>query len=174
MPGKKFNSGKKLKMTLSWDKIYYLEINEKYPEAINAIEDKLKETPGNAETVIRLGFNLWFAIVEDDRMKLNLPIEQYANRFMELLNEYRSKLQDNADFCFSYGLGLSSDYYRFVKNANDIKELKKCEKLGKDILKRASKIDSFYKKVIKGKVSKDELSEHFKGRGCFERYFNIS
>jgi hypothetical protein len=107
-------------------------------------------------------------------MKLNLPIEQYANRFMELLDEYRSKLQDNADFCFSYGLGLSSNYYYFVKNASDKKELKKCEKLGKDLLKRASKIDNFYKKVIKGRVSQEELRERFTGRGCFENYYNVA
>jgi hypothetical protein len=71
-------------MPLSWKQIHSLEVHEDYPAAIDALEDRLRKHPLETETIVRRGFNLWYATHEEARMGKGLPTEQYANRFMQL------------------------------------------------------------------------------------------
>ena len=157
----------------SWEEIYNLEITEQYPAAIEAIEERLKSNSEKEEGVIHLGFLYWLGIVEDERLNLNVSFQQYAARFRELLNTYQSVFDNNADFCFSYGFGLSMDYYYFARDAKDTKELNLYESLGKSLLEKAKRLSPFYKKLLNGKVSQQEISQHFAKRGCFLKYYSI-
>jgi hypothetical protein len=160
-------------MALSWDEIYILEANYKYPDIIDALEERLKENPDDKEAVIRVGFHYWFITVEYDCLKVKIPFEQYTARFRELLETYKDKFGNDADFCFSYGLGLDMFYYNFVPDAKDIKSLKAYESLGKKLLKKTASLEPFYKKFRKRKATQEDIAQHFSGRACFLKYYNI-
>ncbi len=160
-------------MVSSWDEIYDLELDYKYPAIIEALEGRLKDNPEDKEAIIRLGFHYWYIIIECDCLKVNIPYEQYTARFRELLEKHKEPLGNDADFCFSYGLGLSMFYYHFVPDAKNVKSLKAYESLGKKLLKKAASIDPFYKKHRKLKATQEEIAQHFSGRGCFLKYYNV-
>ncbi|MHC4068357.1 MAG: hypothetical protein ACYS18_04575 [Planctomycetota bacterium] len=160
-------------MAMSWDEICVLEVNLKYPDVIDAIEELLKDNPNDKEAVIRLGFHYWFAVIENDALGLNVPWEEYTTRFRELLNTYKDIFANDADFCFSYGLGLNLCYFYFVPDSSNTKSFKAYESLGKKLLKKAASLDPFYKKFNKAKATQEEIAEHFSGRGCFLRYYNV-
>lgn len=142
---------------LSWQHIHELECREAYPDAIDALELRLASNPNDPETVIRLGFNLWFAVEGDLRMRKNLPVEQYAARFMELLKLHAEQLNDNADFCWAFGLGISMFWFLFPGAT---------EEQGKQLLDQARSLDPFWANLG------SDLSR-LKGRGIFERYYNV-
>ncbi len=158
---------------LSWDEIYNLEVDYKYPAIIEALEERLKENPNDKEAVIRLGFHYWYITAEYRCLGINIPWEQYTARFRELLETYKETLGNDADFCFSYGLGLDLFYYHFVPDATDVKSVKAYESLGKKLLKKAASLDPFYKKFNKSKATQEEVAQHFSGRGCFLKYYNV-
>ena len=160
-------------MMLSWDEIYDLEVDYKYPAIIEALEERLKENPDDKEAVIRLGFHYWYITAEYRCLGLNIPWEKYTARFRELLENYKETLGNDADFCFSYGLGLDLFYYHFVPDATDGKSVKAYESLGKKLLKKAASLDPFYKKFNKSKATQEEIAQHFSGRGCFLKYYNV-
>lgn len=69
--------------------------------------------PHDPEIVIRLGFNLWLAVVEANRIGLKLPIDAYAKQFVWLFRQYESELRNNADFCWAFGLGIELFWFSF-------------------------------------------------------------
>ena len=160
-------------MALSWNEIYDLEVGFKYPAIIEALEERLKEDPNDKEAVIRLGFHYWFITAEYQCLKLNIPFEQYTTRFRELLETYKDTFGNDADFCFSYGLGLELFFYYFVPDAKDAKSVKAYETLGKKLLKKAASLDPFYKKFNKSKATQEDIAQHFSGKGCFLKYYNV-
>ncbi|MHC4950303.1 MAG: hypothetical protein ACYTEU_04860, partial [Planctomycetota bacterium] len=106
-------------------------------------------------------------------LKLNIPFEQYTTRFRELLETYKDTFGNDADFCFSYGLGLELFFYYFVPDAKDAKSVKAYETLGKKLLKKAASLDPFYKKFNKSKATQEDIAQHFSGKGCFLKYYNV-
>lgn len=155
----------------SWEEIFNLEINGQYSVAIEAIEGRLKSDPEEKESVIRLGFLYWLGLCQDIELHLGIHFQQYTERFRELLNTYQSAFKDNADFCFSYGLALSLDYYHFAIDGTNAKELNFYKSMGEALYKNAMKLDQFYMKLSKGKASQGEIADHFANRGCFLRYY---
>lgn len=147
-------------MPLPWEQIHELEVREDYPAAIDALEDRLRQPPLEKEAVIRLGFNLWYATVEQARMRKVLPTERYAGRFMELFREHRSQLEGDPDFCWAFGLGLSLFWFEFP-GADD--------NLGEALLTRAKELDPFY-----ARMAQEEMRSRFRGRGIFESYYAIT
>ena len=163
---------------LSLKEIHQLEISESYPAAIEALERRLGGYPDEEETIVRLGFNYWLMAEQGERISPNLPRDEYAQRFMKLFHEYYPRFKGSADFCFSFGLGISM-FWHFYPGATEC--------LGKDLLKQAAKLDSFYKpfatasmwfakfKWFRGRLpSQEELSKRFAGRGVFARYYNVA
>ncbi len=148
-------------MSMSLDQIHNLEFSEDYPAAIDELESRLKENPNEVETIVRLGFNLWYAVVENDCLKKNLPVQQYASRFMALFSQYHDTLKDNADFCWVFGQGIQMFWF-FFPGAY--------EKMGQSLIDKACSLDDFYRRFWKG-MTHTELVERFKGRGIFERYY---
>lgn len=147
-------------MPARWDQIHELEIGQDYPAAIDALEERLQQHPLEREAVIRLGFNLWYATHEEALMRKDLPTERYASRFMELLREHRSQMDDDADFCWAFGLGLSLFWFEFP-GAD--------EHLGEALLARAKKLDPFY-----DRMDQEAMSARFCGRGIFASYYAIA
>jgi hypothetical protein len=147
-------------MPLPWDQIHELEVGEDYPAAIDALEDRLQQHPLEREAVLRLGFNLWYAIHEEARMRKGLPTERYASRFMELFREHRSQMEGDADFCWAFGLGLSLFWFEFP-GADD--------QLGEALLARAKDLDPSY-----ARMDQEEMSTRFRGRGIFASYYAIA
>ena len=147
-------------MDQSWQHIHDLEMEEVYPDAIDALEARLASDPEDVEAVIRLGFNLWFAVEGDLRMRMNLPVEQYAARFMELLQLHAERLKDNADFCWAFGLGISLFWY-FIPGST--------EEQGKQLLQHARELDPLWANLFEPGSDLSRL----KGRGIFERYYNV-
>lgn len=147
-------------MPLPLADIHDLEVREDYPAAIDALEERLLSAPSERETVIRLGFNLWYAVVEADRMQKQLPTERYATRFMELFHEYRTRLDGDADFCWAFGLGISLFWFQFP-GAD--------ESLGAALLARAKELDSFYTRM-----QQSEMIQRYRGRGIFASYYAIA
>lgn len=95
-------------MLLSLKQIHQLELKEDYPAILCALEDRLIEFPDEAETVIRLGFNLWLIASNFGRLEIPEGLEQECgSRFINLYNEYKFKFSQNADFCWAFGLGMS-------------------------------------------------------------------
>lgn len=72
-------------MPLTLDEIHLLEVREDYPAAINALEDRVGADPSDSEAVIRLGFNLWYAVVEDMRMSLRSLHRPRLRRILDLI-----------------------------------------------------------------------------------------
>lgn len=134
-----------------------MEVREDYPAVIDALEERLRAHPSDRETVVRLGFNLWYAVVEVIRMQKPLPIEHYAVRFMELFHKYRSHFETDADFCWAFGLGMSLFPLEFP-GAD--------ETLGEALLERAREQDPFWRRM-----QHDEMIERFRGRGIFAKYY---
>lgn len=147
-------------MSHSLEHIHGLEVREDYPAAIDALEHRLRENPTEREAVVRLGFNLWYATHEQSRMGIHLPTERYASRFMELFREYRPLVQDDADFCWAFGLGISLFWFEFP-GAD--------ERLGEALLARAKELDPFY-----ARMDQEEMRERFRGRGIFASYYAIT
>jgi len=141
--------------------IHDLEIRQQYPDAIDALEERLRIHPSEAETVIRLGFNLWYAVAEDLRLGLSLPVEEYAVRFMALLRHYESKFRDNADFCWAYGTGLSLFWFYFPLGT---------EEEGDRLLARAASLSPMWG-ALHTTASQEKLCQHCAGRGIFASYY---
>jgi hypothetical protein len=62
-------------MRQSWQEIHALEVSEDYPAAIDALEERLREEPDDAEAVVRLAFNLWYVVAERDGLGTQLPLD---------------------------------------------------------------------------------------------------
>src|SRR5204863_6506912 len=120
---------------MNLNEIHNLEMREDYPAVIDALEERLKAYPNESETVLRLGFNLWYAVVANDRLKKDLPIDKYAARFTELYEATKEAFIENADYCWAFGLGISMFYY-FFPNVS--------EEEGKALLNRAKEKDKFW------------------------------
>jgi hypothetical protein len=151
-------------MALSWNQLHDLEVREDYPAAIDALEERLRANPSEKEAVIRLGFNLWYATVEDARMQKGLPVERYATRFMELFRQYQTQFESDADFCWAFGQGISLSWYEFP-GAD--------ERLGEALLQRAKQLDAFYASFYAPRTQ-GEIIERFRGRGIFARYYAVA
>jgi hypothetical protein len=149
---------------MTWDKIHQLELREDYPAAIDALEERLRIDPSEREAVVRLGFNLWYGVVEANRMQKQLPTEKYAARFMDLFRQYRTRFEGDADFCWAFGLGISLFWFNFA-GAD--------EKLGEALLTRAKEIDPFYERMLHA-GGQSEMAERFRGRGIFAKYYAIA
>lgn len=148
----------------SLSEIGQLEITGAYPRAIEALEGLLHRDPGNIEIVARLGFNLWYAAHEADRMGKRLPVESYRKRFMELLREHREKGLSSGEFCWAFGLGLDLFWYEFPGAT---------ETMGPDLLSRAEKLDPFWMRIRKGNVKQVEIDRRFKDKGIFSSYYQV-
>lgn len=146
-------------MALSLADIHKLEVAETYPNAIDQLEKRIAEGYTDSETVIRLGFNLWYAVAEESRLKLPIPSEAYRSRFVGLWQDYQSRLNDDPDFCWAFGLGVSL----FAHEFDSISEAE-----GDELLARAAQLDPFYR----GQFDSADLSVRFTGRGIFESYYN--
>lgn len=148
-------------MPMSLESIHKLEYIYDYPAAIDELELRLKENPNEAETIIRLGFNLWYAVVENDCMGKNLPVKQYASRFMALFSQYRDTLKDNADFCWAFGQGIQMFWFYFPGAT---------EKQGQSLIDNACNLDNFYRRFFKD-LPRNEIAKRFKGRGILDIYY---
>lgn len=163
---------------LSLEEIHELEVSETYPEAIDALEQRLAANPDEEETVVRLGFNLWLIAEEGCRIDPTLPSEEYAERFMQLFGDYRHKLKGSADFCFAFGLGISLFWWLFPAAT---------ERQGKALLRSAARLDPLYKRMITPTTwfakwryfsgrhpTQPELARRFSGRGVLAKYYGVS
>lgn len=178
-------------MALSWQEIHELEVGSKYPAAIEALEERLRENPCDYEAVIRLGFNLWYAAEGAECMGLDLPCSEYYARVMKLLEQYKPKLADNADFCWAFGLGIHLFFYHFPGAT---------AQMGDDLMDRARNLDPFWARLydqetwwdrtilprlprfvrrllwfaypIPSEVTQ-EAADRFRGRGIFASYYSI-
>ncbi len=148
---------------LSLSQIHELEVNERYPGAIKALEERLEAFPDETETVIRLGFNLWYAVVEADRMA-QLPVEEYSKCFVQLLRHYMPSLSDNADFCWAYGLGIELFWYHFPGGS---------EKEGIALTRRAGELDKFWKFFQDSTITQEQIAQHLAGRGILGEYYAV-
>ncbi len=144
------------------DQIHELEVSHTYPEAIDALEARLQAIPDEAETIIRLGFNLWYVVVEADAMNLQLPIEIYAIRFVELLRQYEPVLSDNADFCWAFGLGIELFWYNFPAVTEDE---------GKALTARAGELDGFWASFRDSTITQERIAKRLTGRGILSKYY---
>jgi hypothetical protein len=148
-------------MSMSLDNIHELELAEDYPAAIDELELRLKENPNEVETIIRLGFNLWYAVVENECMKKNLPVKQYASRFMDLFHQHYDTLKNNADFCWAFGQGIDMFWFYFSGAT---------KKMGQSLIDNACRLDNFYERFFKD-LPPYEIVERFKGRGILDKYY---
>jgi hypothetical protein len=96
-------------------------------------------------------------------MRKGLPTERYASRFMELFHEHRSQMEDDPDFCWAFGLGLSLFWFEFPGGD---------ENSGDALLTRARKLDPFYARMYR--MNQEEMSARFRGRGIFASYYGIA
>lgn len=150
-----------------------LEVAEDYPAAIAVLEHLLQEDPDNTEAVVRLGFDYWLAIAETDRLRLQVPVKQYAKRFMELLGQYEASLGGQADFCWAYGLPLMLHYYYFANDGTDASELDSLRSIGERLLDKAAGLDGFYATLRDGAATQEDLARRFRGRGSLARYYGV-
>ena len=144
----------------SWPHIHDLEVREDYPAVIDALESRLNADPADDEAVRRLGFNLWYAVVEQARMGKTLPVEQYAGRFMQVYRAYAHRLADDADFCWAFGLGMSLFWYNFPGAT---------EAEGNRLLDHARHLDPMWQRVGEDGADMSRL----KGRGIFAAYYDV-
>jgi hypothetical protein len=143
--------------------IHEMEINERYPEAIDALESALEEQP-SCGVAARLAFNLWFVYIESFGFPQSLPFEQYRKRFVSLYRQYRDRCWNCADFCWACGLGISMFGYHF-----DI-----AQEEGDRLLQRATELSEFWARMSQQEASEDEMRRYLAGKGIFECYYNVS
>ena len=147
----------------SWPTIHDLEVHEEYPAAIDALECRVAADPEDSEAVIRLGFNLWYAVVEQLRMGKPLPTAQYAKRFMDLYERYSTTLADSADFCWAFGLGMSLFHHDFPGASAEE---------GEKLLGRARSLDAFWARFTEPGAEVDMA--RIRNRGIFTAYYNVA
>lgn len=137
------------------------------PAALSALEERLSRDEGDAESVIRLGFGLWNVVVEPDLFPgfSDDDIPRCAARFMELLREYETKLWGNADFCWSFGLGLQLFWFVFPGGE---------EEVGERLKQRACQLDPLYRRLNGAEASNQEMIARFIGRGSLDVYYNAT
>lgn len=153
---------------LSWSEIHRLEVGEEYPAAIDALEARLAADLLDIEAVRRLGFNLWYAVAEDSRIRNPIPAKEYAARFNELHRQYVHRFSDDADFCWAFGLGLS--FYSFhLSGTTDEAGRRILESEGYRLLDRARSLDPMWAELARG----TDLSR-LRGRGIFASYYNVA
>ena len=145
----------------SWPHIHELEVREDYPAAIDALEARLAADPADYEAVRRLGFNLWYAVVEQMRMGKELPVGDYARRFMELYRRYATELAKDADFCWAFGLGMSLFWFNFPGAS---------EEEGNQLLDRARQLDAMWARLYEQGTDLSRLQH----RGIFAKYYNVA
>ena len=145
----------------SWPYIHDLEVREEYPAAIDALEARVAMDPEDHEAVRRLGFNLWYAVVEQGRLGKELPLEDYARRFMELYRQYATRLAKDGDFCWAFGLGMSLFWYSFPGAT---------EEEGNRLLQRACQLDPLWARLSEHGTDMSRL----KGCGIFQSYYNVA
>ena len=152
------------KMIPTWEEIREMELRRDYCAAIAALETRLASSAGyGEEAVIRLGFNLWLAVVYAmERDEYGEPYAGYARRFVELLRKYEEQLHDNADFCWAFGQGIEMFWPEFPGTTREE---------GAALIKRAESLDSFWARFWTGGISREEREEKFRGRGVFEGYY---
>jgi hypothetical protein len=146
----------------SWPRIHEFEVREDYPAAIDALEARLAADPLDPEAVRRLGFNLWYAVVEQRRMGKDLPVEEYATRFMQLYRQYAHALADDADFCWAFGLGMSLFWHDFPGAT---------EEEGNRLLDRARLLEPFWRSLGQPNIEQD--MSRLRDRGIFAAYYNV-
>jgi hypothetical protein len=149
----------------TWHQIHQLEIREDYPAAVEALEERVRADPNETETVIRLGFNLWYATAEEARLRNGIPIEEYAARFMALLRAYGESLGDNADFCWAFGLGIHLFWHMFPGATAE---------MGRSLLQRAAQLDEFWRQFSEGEIPAEECAKRFADRGIFASYYAVA
>jgi hypothetical protein len=149
-----------------WPHIHDLEMTEEYPAAIDALEARLAADPQDVEAVRRLGFNLWYAVVENGLLRHPVPAEAYATRFMKLYRQYAEPFAEDADFCWAFGLGLSLFPYYFT-DPSDQESLRRLEDEGNRLVERAGVLNPMWAKIH----SEGSDLARFKGRGIFESYY---
>ncbi len=138
--------------------IHQLEVTESYPAAIDELEKRIAQGHDDSETVIRLGFNLWYAVAEHLRLNRDIPTDRYRTRFVEIFRAQVAFLQDDPEFCWAFGLGFSLFAHEFEGVS---------ESDGKALLDHAAVLDPFFASSLDG----EELSRRFNGRGIFESYY---
>jgi hypothetical protein len=153
---------------VSWPEIHDLEVREEYPAAIDALEARLAADPEDREAVRRLGFNLWYAVAEEGRIRHPIPAKEYATRFVALYRQYADRLADDADFCWAFGLGLSLFPFHF-SGATDAAGQRLIETEGNQLLDRARSLAPMWAELPRGA----DLSP-LKGRGIFASYYNVA
>lgn len=144
-----------------WSHIHDLEVRYEYPAAIDALEARLAAEPNDREAVVRLGFNLWYAVVEACPMGKHLPVERYAQRFMELFRDYAARFSDDADFCWAFGLGMSLFWFDFP-GATEVE--------GHRLLNRAKELDPFWSRIHDEGADLSRL----RNRGIFAAYYRVA
>jgi hypothetical protein len=149
---------------LTLSEIHNLEIQEQYPRAIDELECFLQVDPRNSEIVTRLGFNLWLAVVEAERMGVQVPMDAYATRFVELLRQYEPIFPDNADFCWAFGLGIELFWFHFPGMS---------EEDGKALTTKARRLDTFWARFHDGSITQEELAQRLAGRGALAKYYDV-
>ena len=117
--------------------------------------------PNSRNIIIQLGFIYWYVIVEKDCLKLDIDAEIYSSKFLTLLSEKSEEFKDDADFYWAYGLGLEIGCGYFGKNEIEIK-LK-----AESFIEKACEIDCFFKKMVNGSASNQEIRDHFKDLSVF-------
>jgi hypothetical protein len=155
-------------MALSLNHIHCLEVDEDFRGAIKALEERLMEFPEDPETVIRLGFILWLTASNFGRIDIPENFErECGSRFVSLYDKYESKLSENADFCWAFGLGMSL-FGECLPGASG--------ELGEFLLAKAKTLDPFWKNLLgesERKLGEDEIRKKLQGRGALASYYGV-
>ena len=142
-------------MCLKWQKISELESVGDHKQAVEAIQTRLIENPDEAEAVIRLGLNLWYALD-------SLPPQEardWAEWFMVLFARHHRPLGGNADFCWAFGKGMCR-HWPELPGAS--------EALGRSLVQRAAALDPFWARIESGTLQEGD-AQRLEGRGLLER-----
>ena len=139
-----------------WSRIHEAEGNWTcLRHAIELLEARLVAKPDELETVIHLGFTLWYEVTEGQ-----LPVDDYARRFLELYRRYADTFSEKADFCHVFGLAIKLDWYFFPGTT---------EAEGHRLMSQAAALDPMWAQLYEADADLSRL----RGRGILAAYYNV-
>lgn len=109
----------------SLKEIHQLEKSGNWTQAIDALEERLKNDPMEYESVLRLSFILWYLSIEEGCMKHGLDTSRFVGRVRELFFATKDRFKDKSEYLFYFGLMISLLPWEFVP-----KEERESDKLG--------------------------------------------
>lgn len=102
---------------MSFAEINALEREEKWPEAILALEQRVDQTPSDVKARIWLIFLLWYVLLESDHQKHGVSADSLEEKLRSQFTASRGLYSDDPEYLFFIGYIIQLSEWYFEDNS---------------------------------------------------------